>query len=467
LFRRPSNILLVILDDLREDCLSIVPGPERRSATARNCISHAPWTLPSCTSLLSGMDPTRHGHYWQKSKPKVPIGLVGSLPSSCNKVGLVNNTALLPSSRLNEGFNKWTFTKDPEAPFEQAAATIRGAKRRKPLFLLVHSNIAHDYHRETSERFFREVHPDTAAACYLENRAITWNDTTPEEREAVARTYRACSVAVCDRASSLLALARERDDFVIAVIADHGEGLSYEGPRIHHGGRLHDDLIRVPFYFEVPSSIPRGIFDTIEEAFSTKLVGLTDIVPTLMNTAGFKNKPQTDGRDVSEISTGRVVVSEDRRYLYLRDRFRLNFSGNAKNMSDVEIERNTQMQMHWTRPPLLRSYRTLTHKLVVTCLQFEERSPAATADSLREIGRLLLGDPVVVVRDGALVALEMFDLENDPGEQTNLLQGEADWKSAVFMNGWADRVSLPCGTSTDEELALKDVVEGGKDLALA
>src|SRR5580658_6044876 len=146
-------MLVIVLDALREDAVPPSFEETGRCFAAETCISAAPWTLPSCTSLITGMDVTRHHHFWF-SGGEVTSKLVSSLPSRYRKVGLVNNTVLLSSSKLDTGFDRWKYFDDHATPFKQAQRYIRRARRGKPLFLLVHSNISHDYNASRAADYY-------------------------------------------------------------------------------------------------------------------------------------------------------------------------------------------------------------------------------------------------------------------------------------------------------------------------
>lgn len=47
-------------------------------------------------------------------------------------------------------------------------------------------------------------------------------------------------------------------DALWIVTADHGEGFEAEGRRVHHGGRLHEDLLRVPLLLRMPGRLTPG-----------------------------------------------------------------------------------------------------------------------------------------------------------------------------------------------------------------
>ena len=284
-----TNMLVVVLDAMRED--SILPTLEEpgRCFKAETCIASSPWTLPSCTSLLTGVDSTRHRRFWHSSDPAAN-GLARSLPRSFQKVGLVNNKVMQPSSHLDDGFDTWTYFLDHADPFDRAAPLIRQARPRKPLFLLLHSNISHDYFRPDASRYFDEIFPDDSGGAYtLDDRVIRWGGTTPDDRKAVAKTYRASAMKAVSRTREILDLVRERDDFVSVVLADHGEGLDYGASRVHHGGRLHEDLIRVPVYFDLPSHIREHQRTDLTAALASNPVAVTDVLPTLFALIGERN----------------------------------------------------------------------------------------------------------------------------------------------------------------------------------
>src|SRR5580700_9032214 len=118
------NILLIVLDALREDVLADsleVPG---RCLRVPVCMAAAPWTLPSCTSIVTGVPASGHGRYWWTS-PRRAHSLVPSLPDNYRKVGFVNNNMLTEGSGIEEGFDSWSYHHDHEEPFRQALRLIK------------------------------------------------------------------------------------------------------------------------------------------------------------------------------------------------------------------------------------------------------------------------------------------------------------------------------------------------------
>ena len=458
-------MMVIILDAMRED--SVLPGLEEpgRCFKAQNCIASSPWTLPSVTSLLTGVDSRRHRHFWHSGDLAVN-GLTRSLPRSFQKIGLVNNKVMQRSSQLDDGFDKWTYFLDHSEPFDQAAPLVRDARpRKKPLFLLLHSNISHDYFRPEASAWFDEIFPSESGGAYtLEDRVIRWDGTTPGDRESVAKTYRAAAMKAVSRAREILELARARDDFVCVVVADHGEGLDYDRSRVHHGGRLHDDLIRVPLYIDLPSSIPEHQRTDLAAALESNPVAVTDVLPTLFALAGEEDLPAVDGRRIDTASSERVIVSEDRRYLYLKDRFRMNSQGRNKHMNAQDQEENARLQGLLAFPPVVRSYRLKDTKLYMTCLQAHPASsPADAQAALLDIGARLLGSPVLALRGDQLLAFEVYDLKNDRAEQDNLLDSYDEAKQFLLREPWVRWVSVP--TSSPDDLALSTVLDGAEGIS--
>jgi len=450
--RSTPNLLLIVLDALREDAVPASLGADRRrSIRARTCLASAPWTLPSCSSLLTGNAATRHGHYWI-TNPLPTNALLGALPERYRRVGIVNNPVLSARSGLGEGFHQWKFHADHLAPFERALELIPTATSRKPLFVVLHSNIPHDYYLDVAAPYYEEAYPeDPGPPFVLGERVITWRDTDTAEREAVTRTYRACVQKTFALLDAVLGAVRERDDFVTAVTADHGEGFEPEIGRVHHAGRVHQDLIRVPLFFDLPSAVARRRHAELADTLDTHPVSSTDILPTMLMLAGQTSLPETDGVPVTAAPSGRVLVSEDRRYLYLKDRFRFNFHGRFKNMTDDEIARNQAMQADLGAPPVLRSFVADGHKLIVTSLALAANGHAPGRPALDSYAARLLGGPSVAYHGDRLYACEYYDLARDPGEHENLLSSTTTWPD-VLRAAWPSApptVPATDGTETD------------------
>lgn len=65
----------------------------------------------------------------------------------------------------------------------------------------------------------------------------------------------------------------------LALTSDHGEGFDAASQRVHHGGRLHDDVLRVPLFLSAPGRLPAG-------AAVGETVRMVDLLPTLLELCG-------------------------------------------------------------------------------------------------------------------------------------------------------------------------------------
>jgi hypothetical protein len=447
------NILLILLDTLRVDAVGETLDQSERSMTARTCMASAPWTLPSCSAMLNGMTSAHLGNYW-RTPTFNRNRLLDALPGRYRKVGIVNNAALSKGSGAEIGFDRWSFIGDHDEPFERALRVITKTGRRRPCFLLLHSNIAHDHGFAVAAPY---LPPGTPPG--LGDRIIMWRDTTEADRSAAVTRYAACVAAMTAKVRAVLDVVRQRDDFVTAITADHGEGFDYDRCRIHHGGRVHQDLMQVPLSFDLPSSVPTARRQALGDALGSRTLSTTDILPTLFGLAGHHDLPEIDGSRAEAIQP-RTVVGEDQRYLYLKDRFRLNFQGKLMRMTEADVERNDQTLGVLDGAPILRSFLRQSDKLIVTSLRL---SPTGSAPSDRAtllgLGEQLLGSPMLLINQNQLFAFERFDLDADPLEQRNLLCETSNWPQELLHGPWASDVSIPGRDRTELDLAA--IVDGG------
>jgi hypothetical protein len=256
----------------------------------------------------------------------------------------------------------------------------------------------------------------------------------------------------------VLDAVRQRDEFVTCITADHGEGLDYERARVHHGGRVHQDLLHVPLYFDVPPSLSAQTGWLGDRLDSGPFSG-TEILPTLLALAGHRERPRMNDLSGDGTTSPAVLVAEDRRYLYFRDRFRLNLHGRYKNMSAEEKARNVSLSEELTEPPSIRAFIRYPQKLTVTSLSLvsDGQSPAQLRRRLTDLGTQLPGSPMLAQRGNRLYAFARYDLAVDSTEDHNLIESNAHWAGAVFDGGWAPSMSMP---EQESEVDLTTVVEG-------
>ncbi|MGB7053542.1 MAG: sulfatase-like hydrolase/transferase [Acidimicrobiales bacterium] len=474
--RESPNLLLIVLDAVRSDVMGSTFVDTSRTLQAERCITSAPWTLPSCMAMLRGTPAWQIGPraFWRPRRrqrrfmpigrrarpdrtPRPPNLLLDRLGDGWRKAAYVNNPAIGRGSGAETGFDVWDYSTDYEEPFERAADEISNARRGQPVFLVLHSNMVHDFYRPDASRYATTMDPP------LGPRVVQWRDLDAEEADAARATYRSCAAALESRMRATVDLARQRDDFIIAVTSDHGEGLEPDRARVHHGGRVHQDLIQVPLWFDLPSSISTVGRDRLADTLASTVVSSTEILPTLFETAGVAELGADVGFPPGRAKP-RTLVSEDRRYLYLRDRFRLNWEGLMQNMTKADQARNQRMLEQLDQAIVLRSFLRFPDKLIVTSMTPKASTNGRSLPSaIRELCRQLSGTPVLLRHGDQILALQHYDLVKDPAEETNLL-ADNGWQSDLIGEPWIGDLTVLGPGAVERSLA--EAIELGEQLSL-
>ena len=433
------NVVLIVADALRADSL----GPLVRARfdswhRFQQCFGAAPWTLPSCTSLMTGTDTRGHGHFTHQHQLTRPT-LTAQFGPERLKAALVNNSVLGRSSGLASGFDEYKFVPKHTETFEAAHRFLddRDADDR-PFFLLVHSNIPHDYFLPISEPYYERAFPDRKDWFALRYKVISWRDVNPEQRETVRRVYDACALALDEQLDRLIGRL-DPDATTICFTADHGEGFDVQHGRVHHGGRVHDDVIRVPCAIHVPPSAPAAVHEGLRAAQNLPVTP-PDILPTLLAIAecgteaahGGADEDRATGRNLVEVGAAnerRMLFSEDRRYLYLANRRRMNTNAKGKHMTKRDKALNRVLRSTIAEHHALHAFIDPPYKLIVTSVRARNVALSILGGPLAR--RLHNGNPYMSRHGSGAFALELFDLESDPTESTNLLLGKPELVEAV------------------------------------
>ncbi len=358
----PPNIAVFVIDDLRADHLSCYgyrrpTSPNLDALAARatrfeNCFAPTGWTLTSCASIVTGHLADGHGlvdHNQRFSKPK----LGHHLGDAYRRVAFTNNGNTIPDTisveyleslgikrrpakwrffGWQDGFDEhhWTHRDDHLRPFRLAgeffetrsAAAARGEPHR-PYFLFFHTNLVHDYHMDrdyyldgAAEWLGRPVH---RALRRFSDGPDIWRDP-PEGidrermREEIIAKYDA-GIRAADRSLNDIFNRIDWDETIVAVLSDHGEGFEPELGRVHHCGRLHQDLLRVPLILWVPPHLRREYeLPPVEKRHASTI----DLVPTLLTLLG-ETPDGFPGRLLFDLSTHRRITGSDRGYIYWRE----------------------------------------------------------------------------------------------------------------------------------------------------
>ena len=310
------NVLLVTIDTWRADRLSarVTPNLDRLASTGIRFTAArtaAPLTLPSHTTILTGLLPPAHGvrengvDALSESHPTVArllrdagyrtAAFVGAYVLD-RRFGLSNGfdtyddhiardanaierlEAERPASAVVDAALKWFGQQDQGRTSDQGPGTdqVPSTKSQGPFFAWIHLYDPHAPYAPPSD--FRG---GTGSA---------YDDEVAYADAQIARVFewiRARGMA---------------DSTLIVVAGDHGEGLGDHGERTH-GMLVYDSTLRVPLVF-VPPAASSGRGETSSSqpggrpAVRHEAVSLADIAPTILRAAGVAPPTAMHGRDL-------------------------------------------------------------------------------------------------------------------------------------------------------------------------
>jgi len=304
----PQNVILISVDTLRRSAVSAfdadaqpLPALDRFAAESvafPHAYTTASWTLPAHASLFSGRYPNRAGvvRIQQSLPPELPL-LPELLRSRGYQTIAFTDGALLDSQfGHSRGFQLYDAElQDPSLElhgalprggaqnrnhgvglFDRAIAFLKQRAPEDPPFLLfLHTFSVHDYFMLYS----RLVEPPPAGQelpNYLD--CLLGERTCSAAQWSHMRQRYDAGVRVFDEAfGRLLGALGDTgldDSTLVVLFADHGEGFEPDRGRIHHGGRVHADLIRIPLLIRVPGV---GAAEILQPA------SLVDILPTVLD----------------------------------------------------------------------------------------------------------------------------------------------------------------------------------------
>lgn len=291
------DIILVTLDTVRADRFSCygyrretsphLDGLAAEGARFVRCLAPAPTTLPSHTSMFTGLEPLEHGVLANLHEGMIYerhpglLTLTETLEGAGYATGgFVSAQPLRQETGMGAGFQTWSEPRRPERPGARTMGKALDWLSRQdgPSFLWVHLFDPHNPYtpQEPWDDFFdpkdgvvqdwmtkRGVHPKTERLGGRTVDMLAANEAYDGELRATDETL-----------GELLAVLRSRprwDKTILIVIGDHGEGLGQHGEPSH--GLAWDDHLHVPWVIRVPGLDPCVIQET---------VSVTDLLPTLL-----------------------------------------------------------------------------------------------------------------------------------------------------------------------------------------
>ncbi len=299
---RSDKILLITIDTLRADHLSSYGYPlattpyidQIASEGVRFTRAYAPlpMTVPSHASMLTGVYPIQHGV--TRNGLRLPDAIL-TLPEVLRAQGYVTAAFVATNRHFGPGnlMQGFVVADEPATePDQSLAEELHGY--RPAVDTLDRAKRFFEQHRDES-RVFAWIHlfdPHLPYSSHPEAEAqlglgeivpeSEWQRLIRERRgsapsaEQLARTHRYdAEIRYVDNSlrEFFAALPELLDEYLVVIVADHGEGLDDHG-RWGHGEYVYQELIHVPAIMRWPDRSRVGVVDEVVE--------LTDLMPTLL-----------------------------------------------------------------------------------------------------------------------------------------------------------------------------------------
>ena len=338
------NVLIILVDALRADHLSCLgydrirtPNIDRLAREGvlfTQCISQAPWTLPSLGSLLTSKYPSQHGAETQTEKLD-PLYIIRSaftwgrlmdrnttMPELLKKAGFTT-AGLQPNITAGSlaGFDQgYDFHLDafkyhslvlegglgavlPESSWPRVYPSFQHARAGKVI-----DSAARWMGRNAERRFFLFALLFETHEYYLERAGFAdLYRLKKETAQADLINLYDRSVVETDRALGRLLERMELlgllDETLIVLLSDHGEEFFDHGGRergfdrwydagVYHGHALYDELLRVPLIMRLPGKVGPDLRIDAQ-------VRIVDVMPTVLGLLGVGTPENLEGIDLS------------------------------------------------------------------------------------------------------------------------------------------------------------------------
>lgn len=313
------HLILLSIDTLRADAVrpwnpDAPPRPHLDALAAdaayfEDALAPASWTLPSHASLMTGLYPHHHGAAHPDHRlPSELITLAEVLAQAGWDTAAFTDQGFVDHRYgFDQGFQRYdekcaetaktsptcretaprpVAQAGPSKIFSRARSFLVGQPPEQPLFLFLHSYWAHNYFLFDEPLAIpggSTLDSQRARRCMVDL-AVCSADEWKVLQELYDRRIDELDGAIGALRQALATDLSDRPTYLV-LVSDHGEGFDQPAARIHHGGRLHGDQLRVPLLI-TGAGIPAGP--------RSQPVSLVDVAPTLLDLAGLD--PEQLGR---------------------------------------------------------------------------------------------------------------------------------------------------------------------------
>jgi arylsulfatase A-like enzyme/Flp pilus assembly protein TadD len=297
----PQNVLLVTLDTTRADRLGCYGYPKAatpvldalaaESTLFEHAVTPAPITLPSHSTMMTGLNPYHHGVRYNGIHvlSKKPATLAERLGEAGFKRGaVVSSFAVATRFGLNRGFESY------DDLFAEKPNEDLGTHLERKAADAIDRGIAW-WNGHAADKRFLWVH--------LYDAHYPYAPPFPYSVQFADRPYDGEIASVDHELGRLFNTLKKSGAWrstLVIVAGDHGEGLFDHGER-WHANQVYESTTHVPFIIKAAGTpAPRRVREP---------VSLADIMPTVLDLAGLKSASAMDGVSLrGAIDDGRAPV---------------------------------------------------------------------------------------------------------------------------------------------------------------
>jgi arylsulfatase A-like enzyme len=417
---RKPNVIILMIDMLRADHvhsygyhLETTPNIDRYAregvmfTTAR---AQASWTLPSTTTMLSGLYPSTHGATGVFTSISDNAEMLAEIfkRSGYTTAALVSNPVLKRSYNVHQGFDYYyddlmSFQYLPLAMRNAClpAKSINAAASARILFTTKAPDV---FKTPDIHKYGLLFRPDKVGSEVVNAGAIRWLKKfgdrpfflylhyldvhgpymvqRPFEENfsgsAVMARMNLYDGALRYTDAQIESFIQELDrlglleNSIIMITSDHGEEFNDHGS-VNHGYNLFEEQLQIPLVFLRTEAFPFNA--TVDQP-----VGLIDIIPTIVTYLGLESPTQTkDGRDFSALLTSddqiepveyqyaetqletlhRSVIYQDRwKFIWSKDEN----GRQVELLYDLAQDNSEQINLVWERPQIASHLREKLHE---------------------------------------------------------------------------------------------------------
>ncbi|MBI2837876.1 MAG: sulfatase-like hydrolase/transferase [Acidobacteria bacterium] len=291
-YRASAPLILISIDTLRADHLPAygytqveTPAIDQFSKEAvvfERCYSHCPQTLPSHSSILTGLLPFEHGvrdniGFFIKDGQATLASVLQR--EGFTTGGFVSSYVLRTETKVGLGFDSY----DAEMTREKAEVSFGELQRKGELTIEAARTWLGT--QQPGKRFFLFLH--------LYEPHTPYQPPEPYASRYAGRPYDGEIAHVDALVGSFLQTLKDRGLYqraLIIITSDHGEGLGDHGEG-EHGVFLYNEDIHVPLMIRYPEGIRAG------EKVETP-VQHVDLLPTVLDFYGLTPLASSQGRSI-------------------------------------------------------------------------------------------------------------------------------------------------------------------------